>query len=98
MAKLPRAILIDMDDTILSAYGKPDVAWLAVVNEFAAELGPLAPQQVAAAIAASARKFWQNAEAHWRLKLEEAWHQVVWHGFLALAASACAPVPSPCAA
>src|SRR5690242_2659172 len=50
MAKLPRAILIDMDDTILSAYGKPDIAWLAVVNEFAAELGPLAPDLVASAI------------------------------------------------
>ena len=34
-SKLPRAILIDMDDTILSAYGKPDVAWHHVVNEFA---------------------------------------------------------------
>jgi putative hydrolase of the HAD superfamily len=84
MVKLPRAILIDMDDTILSAYGKPDVAWLAVVDEFAPELGPLAPQQVAAAIASSARIFWQNAEAHWRLKLDEARYEVVRNGFAAL--------------
>jgi putative hydrolase of the HAD superfamily len=87
MTKLPRAILIDMDDTILSAYGKPDVAWLEVVNEFVAELGPLTPQQVAAAIAASGRTFWQNAEAHWRLKLDHARHEVVRNGFSALAAS-----------
>ena len=27
MTQLPRAMLIDMDDTILSAYGRPDIAW-----------------------------------------------------------------------
>ncbi len=86
MTKLPRAILIDMDDTILSAYGKPDTAWLEVVEAFAAELGPLSPQLVAATIAVSARTFWQNAEAHWRLKLEEARHEVVRNGFDALTA------------
>jgi len=92
MTRLPRAILIDMDDTILSAYGKPDVAWRVVVEEFAAELGPLAPQQVAAAIAVSARTFWQNAEAHWRLKLDEARHEVVRNGFSALATSEGVPL------
>ena len=93
MVKLPRAILIDMDDTILSAYGKPDVAWLAVVNEFAAELGSLAPEEVAAAIAASARIFWQNAEPHWRLKLDEARHEVVRNGFATLASAGGAALP-----
>ena len=91
--KLPRAILIDMDDTILSAYGKPDVAWLAVVEEFAAELGPHSARTVAAAIAASGRAFWQNAEPHWRLKLEEARYEVVRNGFGALTASRGAPLP-----
>jgi putative hydrolase of the HAD superfamily len=27
MTHLPRAMLIDMDDTILSAYGRPEIAW-----------------------------------------------------------------------
>ena len=27
MTKLPRAMLIDMDDTILSAYARPEIAW-----------------------------------------------------------------------
>ena len=27
MPPLPRAMLIDMDDTILSAYGRPEIAW-----------------------------------------------------------------------
>ena len=50
MTKLPRAMLIDMDDTILSAYSRPDLAWNIIATEFAGELAPLSPQQVAAAI------------------------------------------------
>ena len=63
MTQLPRAMLIDMDDTILSAYGRPEIAWNNVAAEFAGELAPLSPQQVAAAIVDSARKFWATAEA-----------------------------------
>jgi hypothetical protein len=49
MTHLPRAMLIDMDDTILSAYGRPEIAWHNVAAEFAAEFGPLTSQQVATA-------------------------------------------------
>src|SRR3977135_4125453 len=87
MTQLPRAMLIDMDDTILSAYGRPDIAWNTVATEFAGELAPLLPQQVAAAIVASGRKFGAAADAEWRLKLAEARHQVVRGGFSALAAA-----------
>ena len=38
VTKLPRAMLIDMDDTILSAYGRPEIAWNAITAEFA-EIG-----------------------------------------------------------
>jgi putative hydrolase of the HAD superfamily len=69
MTQLPRAMLIDMDDTILSAYGRSDIAWNTIASEFAGELAPLPPQQVAAAIVDSARKFWATAEATWRIKL-----------------------------
>ena len=93
MTQLPRAMLIDMDDTILSAYGRPDIAWNNVATEFASELAPLSPQQVAAAIADSARTFWASAAAEWRLKLTEARHEVVRGGFSALAASG-HPAPS----
>jgi len=41
---LPRAMLIDMDDTILSAYSRPELAWNAVLAEFVSELAPLSPQ------------------------------------------------------
>ena len=54
MTQLPRAMLIDMDDTILSAYGRPEIAWNNVTAEFAGEFAPLLPQQVAAAIVDSA--------------------------------------------
>src|SRR5260370_2745338 len=87
MTQLPRAMLIDMDDTILSAYGRPDIAWNNVTSEFAGEFAPLLPQQVAAAIVDSGRKFWATAEAERRLNLAEARHQAVRGGFAALAAA-----------
>jgi putative hydrolase of the HAD superfamily len=87
MTGLPRAMLIDMDDTILSAYGRPEIAWNKVAAEFSDEFAPLPPQQVAAAILDSGRRFWATAEAAWRLKLAEARHVVVKDGFAALAAA-----------
>jgi putative hydrolase of the HAD superfamily len=86
MMPLPRAMLIDMDDTILSAYGRPDIAWNKIAEEFAAELVPLPPQQVAAAILTFARQFWATADAAWRLKLTEARQLTVKGGFAALGA------------
>ena len=74
MTQLPRAMLIDMDDTILSAYGRPEIAWNNVAAEFAAEFGPFTSQQVAGAVLDSARKFWAVAGAEWRMKLDEARH------------------------
>jgi putative hydrolase of the HAD superfamily len=87
MTQLPPAILIDLDDTILSAYGRPDIAWNDVATEFAAELAPLSPQQVAIAIVDSGRKFWATADPTWRLKLADARHEVVRAGFSALTAA-----------
>jgi putative hydrolase of the HAD superfamily len=87
MTGLPRAMLIDMDETILSAYSRPEIAWNIVATEFAGELAPLSPQQVAAAITDSARQFWAAAGAEWRLKLAEARHEVVRGGFATLAAT-----------
>jgi putative hydrolase of the HAD superfamily len=87
MPKLPRAMLIDMDDTILSAYGRPEIAWNHVAAEFAEEFWPIPPQEVATAVLAFARNFWATAEAAWRLKLAEARHLTVKGGFAALAAA-----------
>jgi putative hydrolase of the HAD superfamily len=92
MTQLPRAMLIDMDDTILSAYGRPEIAWNKIAAEFADEFGSTTPQQVAAAVLASGREFWGKAGPEWRLKLEEARHIVVNNGFAALAAAGHAPL------
>jgi putative hydrolase of the HAD superfamily len=76
---LPRAILFDLDDTIISAYGRPDVAWAKVMREFAPRLGRLDPQQAAAAIAAYAKEFWSDPKdhRHWRHRLGEARRRIV---------------------
>lgn len=87
MTQLPRAMLIDMDDTILSAYGRPEIAWNKVAAEFSGEFAPLSSQQVAAAVLESGRRFWTTAEAAWRLKLAEARQVVVKDAFAALAAA-----------
>jgi putative hydrolase of the HAD superfamily len=94
MTKLPRAMLIDMDDTILSAYARPEIAWNIVATEFAGELEQLSPQQVATAIVDSGRRFWAAAGAEWRLKLAEARHEVVRGGFAALEAAGRAAPPA----
>lgn len=87
MPTLPRAMLIDMDDTILSAYSRPELAWRAVTEEFTGELGTLTPEEVTVAIVLAGRQFWDSAEAHWRLKLREARRIVVANGFASLAAT-----------
>jgi len=87
MTELPLAMLIDMDDTILSAYGRPEIAWNKIANEFAGELKGLPPQQVAAEILTFARNFWSTAAPAWRLKLAEARHLTVKGGLAALAAA-----------
>ena len=92
MTQLPRAMLIDMDDTILSAYGRPEIAWNKVAAEFSEEFGATTSQQVAAAILDSGRRFWASAGAEWRLKLVEARHLVVSGGFATLADAGHAPL------
>jgi putative hydrolase of the HAD superfamily len=84
---LPRAILFDLDHTIVQAYTRPDVAWFAVAEEFTAQLAPLAPSAVVHAITASAREFWSDPERHreGRLKLFEARRRVVEGAFARLA-------------
>ena len=47
---LPRAILFDMDDTLISAYAQPEKAWHAIAHEFAEALHPLPPLVVAEAL------------------------------------------------
>jgi putative hydrolase of the HAD superfamily len=79
VALLPRGILFDLDDTILSAYGRPDIAWRKVTEEFAAQISPISPADLAARITAEARGFWDDAARHkeWRAKLYDARREIV---------------------
>jgi putative hydrolase of the HAD superfamily len=76
---LPRAILFDLDDTILSAYGRPEQAWPVVAARFAAELAPLTVDEAAAAIVAVANAFWADSThtPFWRMRLAEARRTIV---------------------
>ena len=96
MNELPRAILFDLDDTIVSAYGKPELAWKAVIGEFSGDLGALSQAQTVDAIGAAARDFWADAERHrvWRQKMHEARREIVVQGFARLAAAGQAVPPA----
>ena len=89
MPRLPRAILFDLDDTLISAYGRPALAWAAVIGEFARQLSPLAPDDVHSAVQASAEEFWSNPDRHrrWRQKLRDARREIVVDAFARLALS-----------
>lgn len=94
-APRPLAILFDLDDTILSAYARPEAAWLTVTDEFADELAPLSPVELTDEIIAQSRVFWGDAERHrhWRMRLWESRRAIVRESFAQLARAG-RPVPS----
>ena len=79
MTALPRAILFDLDDTLIHAYARPAEAWLAVAEELAEAIAPLVPAEAAAAIAVHARDFWADPERHrmWRQRIGAARREIV---------------------
>ncbi len=91
----PRAILFDLDDTLIHAHARPDEAWLAVTREMADALVPLTPEKAARAIANFARTFWDDADRHraFRQTLSAARHAIVSGGLVQLAAIG-RPIPS----
>ncbi|KAA0024686.1 HAD family hydrolase [Antrihabitans cavernicola] len=86
MQALPRAILFDLDDTIISAYGRPERAWRTVVAEFSSQLAPLSEDVVVDAIRKAGIEFWSDPERHriWRQRPKDARYKVVTLGFAAL--------------
>jgi putative hydrolase of the HAD superfamily len=86
MQIFPRAILFDLDDTIISAYGRPELAWGAVLGEFTQVADPAT---ALAAILAAAREFWADPERHriWRQTIRAARREIVERGFATLAAA-----------
>ncbi|MBS0548383.1 MAG: HAD family hydrolase [Proteobacteria bacterium] len=74
MPVLPRAILFDLDDTLIRAYAQPEEAWTRLLHIFSAHLDahdPATIETVRAAIMGEARAFWNDrAEAaKWRLDI-----------------------------
>jgi putative hydrolase of the HAD superfamily len=76
---LPRAILLDLDDTIVDLSGSADRCWQSVCERFAPRIEGLAPATLLAAIAQGRLWFWDDPERHrrGRLDLKRARREVV---------------------
>lgn len=83
---LPRAMLIDLDDTILAAFGAAEGQWRRVIAEFAEHLHPHPPDDVLAAIQTYSRWLWSDAARHkdWRHRIGEARRHIVGNAFTKL--------------
>ncbi len=94
---LPKAILFDLDDTLISAYNRPDLAWHTIAHEFSVELHPHDPAEVAAAINLAADIFWADAERHrvGRLQLLDARATIIADAFAAMAKAGRTPPGDP---
>jgi putative hydrolase of the HAD superfamily len=94
MTKLPRAILFDLDDTLLVAFGPAESQWQRVIASFADSLALLGTAAAIAAIQDSSRELWADAalHKHWRHRIGEARRHIVASAFAALAASG-HPIP-----
>src|SRR5580693_10624295 len=91
---LPRAILFDLDDTLLVAFGPAQSQWQRTIAAFADRLGPIETVAVAAAIETASTDLWADPGRHkyWRHRIGEARRHIVANAFAALAASG-HPVP-----
>jgi putative hydrolase of the HAD superfamily len=78
MTNLPKAILFDLDETILS-FGDRRLLFVEVAEEFAEYLGPISPQETAEGLEAAMTRFWSDeaSHKHWRFRLLEARVRIV---------------------
>jgi putative hydrolase of the HAD superfamily len=78
MPALPRAILFDLDDTLIRAYAQPEDAWRRLLTIFAVHLDAAhdapAIERVRVAVMEESRAFWSDtaAAAKWRLDISGA--------------------------
>jgi putative hydrolase of the HAD superfamily len=95
MKKLPRAMLFDLDDTILVAFGPSQSQWKRTIAAFADHLGPIEAQAVAEAIQLASAELWADPGRHkyWRHRIGEARRHIVASAFRALE-TAGHPVPA----
>jgi putative hydrolase of the HAD superfamily len=97
MSKLPRAMLIDLDDTILSAFGAAEGQWRRVIAEFGDRLGTHSHDDIHASIQAYSRHLWadQARHKHWRHRISEARRHIVANGLAHLCAENGHAAPPP---
>ncbi len=74
MLKLPKSILMDLDDTILANEVLRDSCMQSLWREFSAELDEESFRRFDESFHAESDRFWSNPERHriWRVKLEDA--------------------------
>jgi hypothetical protein len=84
--KLPRAILLDLDDTILIAFGPAQSRWQRTISAFADRLGPIEATVIARAIQAASTELWADPARHkyWRYRIGGARRRIVATAFAAL--------------
>ena len=85
MVTLPKAILFDLDETIIS-FGSRRLVLQAVIEEFAAQFAPVPPEEAGHAMEAAFRAFWSDEDraAFWRQNLGAGRILAVEDGFTAL--------------
>ena len=59
---LPKALLLDLDDTILDSDSNADDVWLEVCREFAPRLGSVTPKDLHAAVMNARDWLWGDLE------------------------------------
>ena len=86
MPKLPRAMLIDLDDTILSAFGQGPNQWQRVIAEHADRLTPHQADDIIEAILEYSRWLWADEARHkdWRHRIGDARRHIVESAFAQL--------------
>jgi putative hydrolase of the HAD superfamily len=91
---LPRAILFDLDDTVLVAFGPAQSQWQRTIAAFTDRLGPIEATVVATAIGAASTHLWADPAQHkyWRHRIGDARRRIIATAFAALA-EAGHPVP-----
>ncbi len=76
---LPRAILFDMDDTILAYSNNSDHSWQTIITSFVGRAGNIKPEALHKAVKESAAAYWSDPEKHrlGRLNLDVTRQQIV---------------------
>jgi putative hydrolase of the HAD superfamily len=70
MVPLPKAILLDLDDTIVALSGSADPCWRQVCERFSVQVDGRTPQALFDAIKESRAWFWSDSQRHQRGRMD----------------------------